>query len=59
MFFYQVHGLLVLYYSRPVSTMTSLKQATVSRSFEIIDNIIKEIDLETFTHNHLSIMEPY
>ena len=32
MFFYQVHGLFALYYSRPVSTMTSLKQATVSRS---------------------------
>ena len=32
MFFYQVHGLFVLYYSRPVSTVTSLKQATVSRS---------------------------
>ena len=32
MFFYQVHGLFVLYYSRPVSIMTSLKQATVSRS---------------------------
>ena len=31
-FFYEVHGLFVLYQSRPVSTMTSLKQATLSRS---------------------------
>ena len=32
MFFYQVHGLFIHYFSRPVSTVTSLKQATVSRS---------------------------
>lgn len=41
MFFYQAHGLFTLYFSRPVSTVVNIKQATVSTAWHYLKTKIR------------------